>query len=321
MLDLIQQSQDRRSGMRKLSVIIGAALFSLFLATGSLAASGDDTIPLPDGFQPEGIDIDGSHFFTGSISTGAVYRGDVRSEEGSILVPGREGRAAIGLKADNGRLFVAGGPTGQAYVYDAHSGAELATYRLTNEATFVNDVVVTPQAAWFTDSVNPVLYKVPLTKDGGLSAQSAVRTVALTGDLRYVEGFNVNGIDATPDGKKLVVVQTNTGQLFTVAPHSGHTTRIDLDHERVRFGDGILLDGHTLYVVQNMQNRFAVVDLERDLESGDVVERVRDGDFDIPTTVAQRSDHLYFVNARFTTPPTPQTEYWITVVPKPHEKD
>ena len=299
---------------------MGAVVLSLGLATGSLAASGgDDTIPLPDGFQPEGIDIDGSHFFVGSISTGAVYRGDVRTEEGSVLVPGREGRAAIGLKVDDGRIFVAGGATGQAYVYDAHSGAELATYRLTSEASLINDVVVTPQAAWFTDSFNQVLYKVPLQADGGLSGQSAVRTVPLTGDLRYQEGFNVNGIDATPNGRKLVIVQSNTGMLFTVAPQSGLTTRIVLDHERVRSGDGILLDAHTLYVVQAFQNRFAVVDLESDLESGDVVERVRDGDFDIPTTVAQRGDRLYLPNARFTTPPTPQTEYWITVVPQPYE--
>ncbi len=308
--------------MRRLAAVTGAALLSLGLATGSLAASGgDDTIPLPNGFQPEGIDIDGSHFFTGSISTGAVYRGDVRTEEGSVLVPGREGRAAIGLKVDDGRIFVAGGASGQAYVYDAHTGAELATYRLTSEASFINDVVVTPQAAWFTDSFNQVLYKVPLQADGGLSGQSAVRTVPLTGDLRYQEGFNVNGIDATPNGQKLVIVQSNTGMLFTVAPQSGLTTRIVLDHERVRSGDGILLDGHTLYVVQAFQNRVAVVDLESDLESGDVVERVRDGDFDIPTTVAQRGDRLYLVNARFTTPPTPQTEYWITVVPEPHETD
>ena len=301
---------------------MGAVVLSLGLASGSLAASGvEDTIPLPDGFQPEGIAIEGTHFFTGSISTGAVYRGDIRSGEGSILVPGGAGRAAIGLKVDDGRLFVAGGPTGQAYVYDAHTGAELATYRLTSEASFVNDVVVTPQAAWFTDSVNPVLYKVPFSQNGGLSGQSAVSTVPLTGDVRYQEGFNVNGIEATPNGKKLVIVQTNTGMLFTVAPHSGRTTRIDLDHERVRFGDGLLLEGHTLYVVQGMQNRVAVVALESGLESGDVVERVRDGDFDFPATVAERGDRLYLVNARFTTPPTPQTEYWITVIHKPHETD
>jgi hypothetical protein len=82
----------------------------------------------------------------------------------------------------------------------------------------------------------------------------------------------------------------------------------------VLFGDGILLDGDTLYVMQNMINRLAVVDLESDLEEGDVVERARDGDFDIPTTLAQRGERLYVVNARFTTPPTPETEYWIAVV-------
>jgi outer membrane protein assembly factor BamB len=307
--------------MRRLAVVLALALATVSLGTGSFAAAdSSDTIALPKGFQPEGIDIEGHHFFAGSISTGAVYRGDVRSGEGSILVPGRDGRAAIGLKVDDGRVFVAGGATGQAYVYDAGSGAEEATYTLTTRPTFVNDVVVTPRAAWFTDSFNPVLYKIPLS-DGSLGSQSSVQTVPLTGDLRYQEGFNVNGIDAVPSGRKLVLVQTNTGRLFTVAARSGHTTRIDLDHERVRFGDGILLDGDTLYVGQNMINRLAAVELESDLEEGDVVERVRDGDFDIPTTLAQRGERLYVVNARFTTPPTPQTDYWIAVVHKSQLED
>jgi sugar lactone lactonase YvrE len=301
--------------MRRLAVLLGLTLATVSLGIGSIAtARSSDTIALPDGFQPEGIDIDGTHFFSGSISTGAIYRGDVRTGDGSILVSGRQGRAAIGLKVDDGRLFVAGGATGKAYVYNANSGADVATYTLTTEPTFVNDVVVTPRAAWFTDSFNPVLYKVPLAADGSLGGQGSVQTVPLTGDLRYQEGFNVNGIDAVPSGRKLVVVQTNTGKLFTVAASSGHTTQIDLDHERVLFGDGILLDGDTLYVMQNMINRLAVVDLESDLEEGDVVERARDGDFDIPTTLAQRGERLYVVNARFTTPPTPETEYWIAVV-------
>ncbi len=308
--------------MRRLAVLLGLALATMSLGVGSIAtARSSDTIALPNGFQPEGIDIAGTHFFSGSISTGAIYRGDVRSGDGSILVPGREGRAAIGLKVNDGRLFVAGGATGKAYVYNASSGADVATYTLTTEPTFVNDVVVTPRAAWFTDSFNPVLYKVPLAADGSLGGQSSVQTVPLTGDLRYQEGFNVNGIDAVPNGRKLVVVQSNTGKLFSVAASSGHTTQIDLDHERVRFGDGILLEGDTLYVLQNMINRLAVVDLESDLEDGDVVERARDGDFDIPTTLAQRGERLYVVNARFTTAPTPETEYWIAVVHKSQLED
>jgi hypothetical protein len=56
-------------------------------------------IALPDGWQPEGIAIEGSTFYVGSIPTGAVYRGDVRTGQGAPLVPANEGRAAIGLKA------------------------------------------------------------------------------------------------------------------------------------------------------------------------------------------------------------------------------
>ena len=64
-----------------------------------------------------------------------------------MLVEGQPGRSAIGIKVDRrNRLFVAGGPTGMAFVYDARTGEDLASYRLTPEgtaATFVNDVVVT----------------------------------------------------------------------------------------------------------------------------------------------------------------------------------
>ena len=66
-------------------------------------------IELPDGFQPEGIATAGGQFYVGSIPTGAVYRGSLRTGAGSDLVEPQAGRAAIGLKVDRGRLFVAGG--------------------------------------------------------------------------------------------------------------------------------------------------------------------------------------------------------------------
>ena len=36
--------------------------------------------------------------------------------------------------------------------------------------------------------------------------------------------------------------------------------------------------------------------------------------FDVPTTIASYRHSLYLPNARFTTPPTPTTDYWITRV-------
>jgi sugar lactone lactonase YvrE len=301
--------------IRRLAPIAAVLVLALAMPA-SAAPPPPDRIPLPDGFQPEGIAMGGRHFWVGSLSTGALFRAEARTGEGSVVVEGEEGRSAAGLSVHRGKVFVAGGETGEAYVYSASTGEEIATYTLTEAPTFVNDVVATDRAAWFTDSVNPVLYRVPLSRRGKPGGPRDVETIPLQG-VRYREGFNVNGIDATPNGRRLIVVQSNTGLLFTVSAATGRAHRIDLGGRRVRNGDGLLLDGTTLFVVQNFDNRIAVVELARGLGSGEVVERVGHEAFDIPTTVAQRRGFLYVVNARFTTPPTPTTEYWVTVLPKP----
>ncbi len=289
-------------------------------AAGTQAASEQTfpaTIRLPDGIQPEGIAIAGNTFYVGSIPTGAVYRGDLRTGvvPSTPLVPGGAGKAAIGVEANRGRLFVAGGGTGKAFVYSATTGAELATYQLTTSATFINDVVVTRNAAWFTDSLNPVLYRVPLGPNGLPGPATAVRTVPYSGDIAYVAGFNVNGIDATPNGKQLVIVQSNTGKLFTVTP-SGVTNEIDLGGGNVLRGDGILLTGKTLYVVQNRDNKIAKIALSARLDSGRITGYITDPDFDVPTTIDDLGSRLYAVNARFGTPPTPTTRYDVVQVAK-----
>lgn len=304
--------------MRRIRLLTSAIAAAVLLLIGGTvhAASPPHRIPLPDGFGPEGISIrHGNAFFVGSIPTGAIYRANAETGKGEILVEPQEGRSAVGLKVRHRKLYVAGGDTGQAYVYDVPSGRTIAALQLADAPTFINDVVVTPDAAWFTDSFNPVLYRLPLGPKGR-PRKAAVETVPLQG-VRYVEGFNVNGIDATPDGDTLVIVQSNTGFLFTVDADTGRARRIDLGGERVTNGDGLLLDGRTLFVVENFFNRIAVVELDRDLRSGDVVQRLRDATFDVPTTVAQKNGYLYVVNARFSTPPTPETEYWVTVIPKP----
>ncbi|MGH3132962.1 MAG: SMP-30/gluconolactonase/LRE family protein [Gaiellaceae bacterium] len=285
------------------------------------AAAGGSAFPqriaLPNGFQPEGIAVAGQQFYVGSIPTGAVYRGSLRTGAGAILVPAQAGRAAIGLKVDRGRLFVAGGPTGMAFVYNARTGADVTSFELSTGGSFINDVVVTKRAAWFTDSFKPVLYRVPLGPNGRPGAQSAVRTVSLTGDYEHEAGFNLNGIDATANGKTLLVVQSGTGKLFTVTT-GGATNEIELAAaESVPNGDGILLLGRTLYVVQNQLDVVAKIALAPRLGSGRVVTRIsKPGLLDVPTTIADNGRRLYAVNARFSTPPTPSTEYWVTQLRK-----
>jgi sugar lactone lactonase YvrE len=277
-------------------------------------------ISLPTGFQPEGIAIgEGTTFYVGSIPTGAIYRGNLRTGAGRILVPPQEGRSAIGLDYDErtDALFVAGGTTGQAYVYDGSSGETLAVYTLTApENVFINDVIVTRDAAYFTNSFQPVLYKIPLGPRGALPEGDVVETIELGGDYEQVEGFNVNGITATPDGSWLIIVNSSQGALYRVDPETGFALRIDLGADSVPFGDGILLDGLILYVVQNQLNQIAVVQLSPDLVSGEVVATLVNENFNVPTTIAELGRYLYAVNAKFGAENPAETEYEIVQVLK-----
>jgi sugar lactone lactonase YvrE len=306
-----------------LVVVAAATVVAGGVGTAVAKSAFPETIRLPNGFRPEGIAIQGTTFYVGSIPTGAVVRGNLRTGAVTPLVPGATdgSKAAIGLKVDRGRLWVAGGPTGKGFVYSARTGEPLATFQLTTTTpTFVNDVIVTRTAAWFTDSRNQFLYRVPVGPGGRPGTQAQVQAVPLTGAISWQAppAFNTNGIDATPNGKTLVIVQSSTGKLFTVTPQ-GVTTEIPLSglDDGVEAGDGILLDGSTLYVVQNQLNRIAVVRLAPKLASGRIVRYITaPGRFDVPTTVAEHGNRLYAPNARFTTPPTPDTRYDVVQVKK-----
>jgi sugar lactone lactonase YvrE len=309
--------------LRRALTIPGILLAVLLLQAFQVSAAPPGTypspIPLPDGFRPEGIAVGrGDAFFVGSIPTGAIYRGDLRTGQGEILVPPQEGRAAIGLSVDErtNYLFVAGGGTGNGYVYDAATGATVSIYSLTAPGTFVNDVIVTRDAAYFTDSFRPYLYRLPLSAGGALPDPAAVQEIALGGDFVSVPGFNTNGIDATPNGKWLVIVHSTRGELYRVDPETGHATLINLDGSDVTRGDGLLLDGKTLYVVQNRLNQIAVVRLNPQLTAGDITGYITDPDFDVPTTIAEFGSRLYAVNARFGTPDPDTLSYDVVKVSK-----
>jgi hypothetical protein len=262
-----------------------------------------ETLPLPNGFQPEGIaTLDRDHVLVGSIPTGALYRVSVETGDGSLLAAGAEGRAAIGIKVAFGKVFVSGGPTGKVRIQNAGDGSVLREEQAgTPGATFVNDVTVTDRAAYFTDSLAAQIYALPL--DGG-----PLRTIPLTGDFQLVEGFNLNGIAASRSGW-LLAVQTNTGKLFRIDPATGATKLVDLGGYVLANGDGLLLERHKLSVVQNRLNQVAQLEMADDLLSGRLIRTLTDPDFDVPTTITRAKGSLYAVNARFGTEPTPETTY------------
>jgi sugar lactone lactonase YvrE len=285
------------------------------LATAPAATADAGVFPtvisLPDGFQPEGIAVGVLPVaFFGSRADGDIFRVNLVSGRGSVFSQG-PGTGSFGMKVDlGGRLFVGGGPSGTGRVVNAFTGDILASYSVATGTTFVNDVAITPQAAYFTDSFRPFLYKVPLGRHGELPDQSAVTSIPLTGDfVEQPTGFNANGIVRTPDGRALLVIQSGTGLLFRVDPATGVATTVDLGGQLLTAGDGLAIRGRTLFAVQNQLNRVAVVNLNNAGTAGSVTEFLTDPGLDIPTGAGLFGDRVYVVNARFSTPPTPTTPY------------
>ena len=309
---------------RTLAIVAMTALAVTAAAPSAVAAPapvtahgglGPAVIQLPDGFQPEGIAIGKLPYaYFGSRVDGDIYRASLLTGRGRVISQG-PGTQSLGMKVDRlGRLFVAGGSGGDARVINTATGEVLRSYKLQTVPAFINDVVLTGGAAWYTDSANPVLFKLPLGRHGALPAE-AVR-VPITGDMVYTTGNNANGISATPDGRGLIVVQSNTGKLFRTS-YSGVTEEIDLGGESVPNGDGLWLRGTTLYVVQNRLNVIAKIQLDKRATKGTVVSRTTSPNFDVPTTIAEYGKRFYLPNARFTTTPTPTTPYTAVAVPRP----
>jgi sugar lactone lactonase YvrE len=299
--------------MRKLALLAGI-LAAALLTAAAVAGKGPERIALPDGFRPEGISAGkGKSVYVGSIPTGQVLRINTKTGASDEAVPARDDHAAIGLKYERrtGRLFVSGGPTGKAFVYDASDGSELAAFQLTpGQDTFINDVVLTRGAAYFTDSRQPVIYRVARDLSG-------VTPVALDG-FPMVEGLNLNGIEAARRGRVLLAIQGgDQGILWRIDPATGAFSAVDLQGAELTAGDGLLfIRRRTLLVVQNELNRIAVVKLNRSFTAGRIVRTITHPDFDVPTTVARKRGSLFLPNARFSTEPTPETEYWVTRVGK-----
>lgn len=317
----------------KVVALLAVLLALLVLLAIPVTAGNGEAFPpvfnVPDGWQPEGIAVGrGSSFYVGSLLTGAVYGGDLRTGEGGVVVPPQLGRIAVGLAVDprSNAIFVAGGGPflgpipSAAYVYDADTGAELANYPL--NGAFVNDVVVTRQAAYFTDSGRPVLYRIPLGPQGELPDPSAVEEIPLGSgfDFEPLAFPNANGIEATSNGKWLIVANTHFESLYRVNPLTGESTKIDLGGDSVPNVDGLVLNDKKLYIVQNFINQIGIVTLDPSLTHGVVSEEpLTSDDFRVPTTAAKFGSTIYAVNARFGDfiPGVPSPDLEFTVVGLP----
>jgi hypothetical protein len=307
-----------------IALVATLVFVGLVPATGASAVGRHCNFPyridLPNGSFPEGIESGrGTSFFVGSMTDGTIWRGDFRTGSLSVLAPGEPGLASAGIayEARHNRIWVAGvGPMlvgrGDVRVYDASSGALLATYQVPGVA-LMNDVAVTREAVYVTDSGFPQLVVIPLGRHGSLPPPSAATTLQLGGDFLQTPGFNLNGIIA--NNGALLVDQSSTGRLFRVDPATGVAAEVDLGGASLGYTDGLELVGHKLYVVRPFDNRVTLLLLGAGMTRGVVLGDLTDPSLDIPSTATVAAGRLWAVNLRFTTPPEPTTPYWITQLP------
>lgn len=275
--------------------ILGILLVS---ALGVAVAQAPERYDLPgEEVYPEGIVAADGTFYVGSTSDGTIFRGDVESGEVEVFAEGLQ-HTAIGMTIDDaGNLWVAGGSSGNVYRYDTDTGELTGTFTTPEaDSTFLNDLVVGPDGqVYVTDSMRPTLFRVAADAEPG-EMESWLSFEGTAAD--FTEGFNMNGIVLTPDGQSLVVVKSNTGGLYRVdvADMSIHEIEVDADLSN---GDGLVLDGQTLYVVQNAQGQILPVEMNEDFSAGNADEPITDASFQFPTTAALADGSLLVVNSQF----------------------
>jgi sugar lactone lactonase YvrE len=305
--------------VRRMAAPLLLLVLLIAVTVPAVAAPAAEVIVLPGATSAEGIAAGrGTTFYAGDLFAGDIFRGDLQRGTAERFINAPEGRMAVGMAADfaHDLLFVAGGFTGQAYVYDTRSGATVASYQFAAPpvTSLVNDVALTKDGAWFTDSFQARLYFVPVSRAG--VPGSTFRTLALSGPAATLIGngaVNLNGIQATADGKTLIVAHSANAQLYRVDPTTGASARIA--GVSVPNVDGLVLAAGRLWAVQNFSNQIARIRLAPDLASGVVEAAITSTLFQIPTTAARFGSRLAVVNAKFDTgiPPTAD-QYEVVVV-------
>ena len=300
-----------------MGAVVAALLAIALVMPPATAHRADRAIVLPGATGTEGVArLNGTTFFAGDLLTGDIFRGNINKGTAAKFIDAPDGRFAAGMKADSSDklLFVAGGPTGQGYVYSTRTGAPVRAYQFQTPPTptFINDVALTKDGAWFTDSARALLYFVPVV-DGVPSG--SFTTLTLSGPAADLSGaFNNNGIQAVRGGTMLIVAHSGNGVLNLVDAATGASTTIA--GVSVPNVDGILIKGdRELFAVQNANNQISVWKLKNDFLAGTQTKNITSTLFQFPTTVARFGDRLAVANAKFDTgfPPT-ATQFEVNVV-------
>ena len=299
----------RRTVQRRTAIAFIAFMALLTPSLPATAAPPSGVIVLEGATSAEGIAAGrGTSFYAGELETGDIFQGDIRTGTATEIIDAPDGRMAAGMKFDAGSnlLFVAGGTAGNAYVYNTSTLEPVAEIQLA--PGFINDVTLTPDGAWFTNSAAPELYFVPVSHRGELGD---VVTLPLSGPAADAgDQFNLNGIASSKGGRVLFVSHSGNGEIYTVNADTGTSALVE--GVSVPNVDGIVVQGQRLWAVQNFSNQISRIDLANNFSSGVIADVITSTSFNTPATAALFGNTLAAVNAQFL---IPDTEYEVVLVP------
>eukprot|EP00752_Nemacystus_decipiens_P018569 g16648.t1 len=293
---------------------LGMILRLMVAVRAVVAGKRIDLIDLPVGFQPEGVTLAREHtVYVSAFTGGSVWKGDLETGVGNVVIEGGNGTTALGLDFDrrSDYLWVCGGFSGSVAIYDTLDDFSLvAEVQLgPTGSTLVNDVIIHPQAqyAYITDSSQLQFYRVPLDENGKLpdGPHTVPETIPLSSDFTFQPGdvildeaLNSNGVVITDDLSSLIIVNFQSGELFAVDPDTGKADLIDLGGELILGGDGLVLRQNTLWVCQNRlygtpDQGVVEVLLSADLSCGTITRRLENEFFNDPATALRKGNSIW----------------------------
>ena len=305
-------------------------LFSFFIACekDKPVKVSQESYPLPGNqFFPEGIayDHEAGVFYTGSTISGDVVRVNVKTGATELFAGGaKQARNfCTGMKLDSrDRLWVCGGDEGKIHVLNKH-GESIRNWDLRTQfgAGFINDCALDKQYIYFTDTRVQKIYRSDVS--GHQPGDIEEWLIFTNQQIPYTAGTNANGIILTPDGKYIIIVVSGSGKLYRIDRATKAIMEIVLNVP-VTSGDGLLLDGNTLYVSRNSLNKIFPVILSDNYSKGIVGDGFGENLL-FNTTIAKAGKYLLVVNGQLnrrgsvTNPslPPPVLPFTVSRVPIP----
>ncbi len=273
-------------------------LFFLTLCQLLLGQERTITVDVENAF-PEGLAYakNTNTLYCGSMMNGVLHETEVSKSTFKRFPANENPPSALGIKVFDDRIYVATGTKGTVEVYSTTYRQKLFEFivpkSLNKNEIFINDIaVVKTNVGYVTDSFRPVIYS--FNKQEGNILKEWLKLDKSS--IKYKTGYNLNGIVLTQDQKYLIIIQTNTGELFRINTVSKEIIKINIKGASLLNGDGLAIENNVIYVALNIDGKLAKIDMDKDFSTGTAT--IANDGFEFPTAVAVGKNKVYVLNSQ-----------------------